>query len=246
LESGQRIQSPDDDEVWHVRVLIVEDEPELASFLGRALREAAWAPDTCSTGREALEALAVNEYDLVVLDLGLPDLEGFDVCRRWRAQGGRTPILMLTARDALTDRVRGLDAGADDYLPKPFAVEELLARLRALARRPPEALEVVLRFEDLELDVASRVARREGREISLTAREYALLEYLMRNPNRVLNRSRILEHVWDDNFDPVANAVDVLVGRVRRKVDPKGVRPLIFTLRGMGYMLCARKPTDAA
>jgi DNA-binding response OmpR family regulator len=229
-----------------VRVLVVEDEPELAAFLGRTLREAAWAPDSVTTGEDALEALAVNDYDLVILDLGLPDLEGFEVCRRWRAQGGRTPILMLTARDVLADRVRGLDAGADDYLPKPFAVEELLARLRALARRPPATLPATLRFEDLELDTAARVAHRQGREIRLTAREYALLEYLMRNPNRVLDRGRILEHVWDDNFDPVANAVDVLVGRVRRKVDPDGQRPLIFTLRGMGYMLSARRPAGAA
>jgi DNA-binding response OmpR family regulator len=229
-----------------VRVLVVEDEPELAAFLGRTLREAAWAPDSVTTGEDALEALAVNDYDLVILDLGLPDLEGFEVCRRWRAEGGRTPILMLTARDVLADRVRGLDAGADDYLPKPFAVEELLARLRALARRPPATLPATLRFEDLELDTAARVAHRQGREIRLTAREYALLEYLMRNPNRVLDRGRILEHVWDDNFDPVANAVDVLVGRVRRKVDPDGERPLIFTLRGMGYMLSARRPAGAA
>jgi DNA-binding response OmpR family regulator len=229
-----------------VRVLVVEDEPELAAFLGRTLREAAWAPDSVTTGEDALEALAVNDYDLVILDLGLPDLEGFEVCRRWRAEGGRTPILMLTARDVLADRVRGLDAGADDYLPKPFAVEELLARLRALARRPPATLPATLRFEDLELNTAARVAHRQGREIRLTAREYALLEYLMRNPNRVLDRGRILEHVWDDNFDPVANAVDVLVGRVRRKVDPDGERPLIFTLRGMGYMLSARRPAGAA
>jgi DNA-binding response OmpR family regulator len=214
-------------------VLVVEDEPELAAFLGRTLREAAWAPDSVTTGEDALEALAVNDYDLVILDLGLPDLEGFEVCRRWRAEGGRTPILMLTARDVLADRVRGLDAGADDYLPKPFAVEELLARLRALARRPPATLPATLRFEDLELNTAARVAHRQGREIRLTAREYALLEYLMRNPNRVLDRGRILEHVWDDNFDPVANAVDVLVGRVRRKV-------------GMGYMLSARRPAGAA
>lgn len=229
-----------------MRILVVEDEPELANFLARTLREAAWAPDTVSTGRAALDALVLNDYDLMILDLGLPDLGGFEVCRRWRAQGGRTPILMLTARDALTDRVHGLDAGADDYLPKPFAIEELLARLRALARRPPEALGVILRFEDLELDTTSRLAHRDDREIRLTAREYALLEYLMRNPNRVLSRSRILEHVWDDNFDPVANAVDVLMGRVRRKVDPDGTRPLIYTLRGMGYVLSARRPADAA
>ena len=229
-----------------MRVLVVEDEPELATFLVRTLREVAWAPDSVTTGHGALEALAVNEYDLVILDLGLRDLEGFEVCRRWRATGGRTPILMLTARDVLADRVRGLDAGADDYLPKPFAVEELLARLRALARRPPDTLASTLSFEDLDLDTAARIAHRQGREIRLTAREYALLEYLMRNPNRVLDRGRILEHVWDDNFDPVANAVDVLVGRVRRKVDPAGDRPLIFTLRGMGYMLSARRPSGAA
>ena len=153
-----------------MRVLVVEDEPELTSFLVRTLREAAWAPDSVTTGHGALEALAVNEYDLVILDLGLPDLEGFEVCRRWRAQGGRTPILMLTARNVLADRVRGLDAGADDYLPKPFAVEELLARLRALARRPAETLPATLSFEDLELDTAARIAHRQGREIRLTAR----------------------------------------------------------------------------
>jgi DNA-binding response OmpR family regulator len=228
-----------------MRILIVEDESDLANFLVRALRVAAWAPDVAGSGRAALSALGVNDYDLVILDLNLPDLDGFEVCRRYRASGGRAPVLMLTARDAIGDRVRGLDAGADDYLPKPFAVEELLARLRALGRRPYTPLDVVLRFEDLELDTVLRLARRSQREIRLTAREYAFLEYMMRHPNSVQSRSQILDHVWDDNFDPVGNAVDVLVGRVRRKVDAGNERPLIHTVRGMGYLLATAAPRDA-
>ncbi len=229
-----------------MRVLIVEDEPELADFLCRALREATWAADQAASGSAALTLLAVNPYDLVVLDIGLSDIDGFEVCRRYRASGGRTPLLMLTARDALDDRVHGLDAGADDYLTKPFAVDELLARLRALARRPPAAHDVVLRYADVELNPASRIVSRAGRAIRLTAREFALLEYLLRTPERVLRRGQILEHVWDDNFDPVANAVDVLVGRVRRKLDPEGTSPLIHTLRGAGYMFALHPPLDAS
>jgi DNA-binding response OmpR family regulator len=229
-----------------MRVLVVEDEPEVADLLCRALREAAWAPDVAATGRAAIEALSAVEYDLAVLDVGLPDLDGFTVCRRWRALGGRTPILILTARGELTDRVAGLDAGADDYLSKPFAIEELLARLRALARRPATALDVVLRLADLELDTTSRSVQRAGRPLRLTAREFALLEYLMRNPHRVVSRSQILARVWDDNFDPVANAVDVLIGRVRRKVDAgSGVR-LLQTVRGIGYVLSDREMGDAS
>ena len=229
-----------------MRVLIVEDEPDVADLVQRVLRQAAWAPDIVTTGHAALTALAVSPYDLVVLDLGLPDLDGAEVCRRFRADGGHTPILMLTARGALTDRVHGLDAGADDYLAKPFAAEELLARLRALARRPTETLPVALSFEDVVLHHGSRSARRGEREIRLSAREFALLEYLMRTPNRVLSRTQILDHVWDDNFDPVGNAVDVLIGRVRRKLDPTGATPLIHTVRGMGYLLSATPPGDAA
>lgn len=229
-----------------MRVLIVEDDPELADFLGRALREATWAVDQAGSGASALRSLAVNPYDLVVLDLGLPDLDGFEVCRRYRATGGRTPLLMLTARDALDDRIHGLDAGADDYLTKPFAVDELLARLRALARRPPASHDIVLHYSDVELDPASRTASRAGRALRLTAREFALLEYLLRTPERVLRRGQILDHVWDDNFDPVANAVDVLVGRVRRKLDPDGTSPLIHTLRGTGYLFSSHPPGDAA
>lgn len=220
-----------------MRVLIVEDDLEVADLLVRTLREAAWAPDVTPTGAAALEALAVNEYDLMVLDIGLPDMTGIEVCRRWRERGGTTPVLMLTALSGLTDRVTGLDAGADDYLPKPFAIEELLARLRALARRPTPALDVILTLGDLELKPATRSVRRAGREIRLTAREFALLEYLMRKEGYVVTRAQILDHVWDDNFDPVANAVDVLVGRVRRKIDLNGLTPLIRTVRGVGYLL---------
>lgn len=229
-----------------MRVLIVEDDPEVADLLARALREAAWAPDVVSTGAEGLEALAINDYDVAVLDIGLPDIDGLAVCRRYRANGGATPLLMLTARGGLTDRITGLDAGADDYLPKPFAIEELLARLRALLRRPPSPLDVRLRVGDLELDPATRTAARADVPITLTAREYALLEYFMRNPGRVVSRAQILEHVWDDNFDPVANAVDVLVGRVRRKVDPDGSSPLIRTVRGAGYMMTAGDGANGA
>ncbi len=223
-----------------MRVLVVEDEAEVQDFLLRVLREAAWAADPVSNGQHALDALLHGTYDLVVLDVGLPDFDGFEVCRQMRARGDRTPVLVLTARNAVNDRVRGLDAGADDYLAKPFAVSELLARLRALARRPAVALQPTMKFADLELDPATHHAERAGRPISLTAREFALLEYLLRNPRRVLTRAQILDNVWDDNFDPVANAVDVLVGRVRRKIDMDGMVPLLHTVRGAGYMLGER------
>ncbi|HUK21854.1 MAG TPA: response regulator transcription factor [Gemmatimonadales bacterium] len=229
-----------------MRVLIVEDDVDLTDLLVRAVREASWAADTTASGTAALSALARNDYDLAVLDIGLPDLDGLEVCRLWRARGGKTPILILTARSGLSDRVRGLDSGADDYLGKPIAIDELLARLRALARRPPSVLDVTPHVADLELDTASRTARRAGRTLTLTSREYALLEYLMRNRARVVSRAQILEHVWDDNFDPVANAVDVLLGRVRRKVDRGGLPPLIHTVVGMGYVLAERWPPRPA
>ena len=229
-----------------MRLLVVEDDPALGEFLVRVLQEAAWAADLAVTGAAALTLLAVNEYDLVILDIGLPGEDGFSVCRTFRNRGGTTPILILTARDALADRVTGLDAGADDYLAKPFAVEELLARLRALARRPKPALDVQLRFADLELVPAERVARRGDRVLSLTHREYALLEHLLRHPRRVQSRSRILEHVWDDNFDPVGNVVEVLIARLRRKVDAPGFAPLIHTVRGAGYVLTDTPTADVS
>lgn len=223
-----------------MRILVVEDEPEVAEFLSRVLRDATWATDVVSTVAAAREQMAVVAYDLAVVDVGLPDGDGFSLCRAVRATGNHTPILLLTARNAVNDRVRGLDAGADDYLAKPFAVSELLARLRALARRPAAAVSPILRCADLTLNPAQRAVERAGVPLSLTAREFALLEYLLRNEGRVCSRARILEAVWDDNFDPVANAIDVLVGRLRRKVDQPGVRPLLRTVRGMGYMITVR------
>jgi len=220
-----------------MRVLVVEDDAEVRDFVLRVIREAAWAADGVADARSALDTLASTPYDLVILDVGLPDADGFSVCRALRDRGDKTPVLVLTARNAVNDRVRGLDAGADDYLAKPFAVSELLARLRALARRPAVALEPLLRVGDLELDPASHRAARAGTSIVLTSREFALLEYLMRNPRRVVSRSQILDHVWDDNFDPVANAVDVLVGRLRRKIDLPGGLVLLHTVRGSGYVL---------
>lgn len=228
------------------RILIVEDEPEVADIIRRAVRAASWSPTVMERGRDGLAALSSDDYDLAVLDIGLPDLDGFAVCRAARATGCRTPIIVLTARNALRDRVAGLDAGADDYLPKPFDVEELLARLRALARRPATPVGVTLRLADLELEVATRQVTRGGDAIELSAREYALLEYLLRNPRRVLSRTQILTHVWDDNFDPVGNAVDVLVSRVRRKVDGGRSQPLLHTIRGVGYVLTDRDAPHAA
>ena len=227
-----------------MRVLIVEDDPEVGDLLTRTLQGAAWAADLVTTGARALDALAGAPYDLVVLDRGLPDMDGVRVCREWRARGGRAPVLMLTARGSLDDRVLGLDSGADDYLVKPFAAEELLARLRALARRPDAPLPAILRLDDLTLDPATRTVSRAGRPITLSAREFALLEYLIRHPDHVIDRGRILAHVWDDNFDPIGNAVDVLVGRVRRKIDATG-RPLLHTVRGAGYVLSAKRGDDA-
>jgi len=229
-----------------VRVLVVEDDRAVADLLVRTLSRAHWAADIATDGRSAIAALHTNEYDLVILDLGLPDVDGIEICRRWRAEGGRAPILILTARGALPERVVGLDAGADDYLAKPFEPDELLARLRALARREPSPLAPVLRLSDLALDPATRDVRRGGEPIALSPREYALLEYMLRNPHRVVSRTRLMEHVWDDNFDPVGNAVEVLVSRVRRKVDSPGLPPLFQTVRGAGYMLTDRRPAHGA
>lgn len=228
-----------------MRVLVIEDAPEVADLVRRALVETGWAVDLAQTAAEGARALQAARYDLAVIDLNLPDGDGLEVCRRARARGCAVPILILTARGALGDRVTGLDAGADDYLVKPFDVAELLARLRALARRSAEPLPVTLRVADLELDTAALTVRRDGIPLRLTARERALLEYLMRNKGRVRSRTQIIDNVWDDSFDPVGNVVDVLVGRLRRKVDRPGMPALIHTVRAFGYVLSEESPDSA-
>jgi two-component system copper resistance phosphate regulon response regulator CusR len=227
-----------------VRILLVEDESRVAGFIAKGLREQTYAVDLAANGEEALYLAGVNEYDLVVLDVQLPLKDGYTVCRELRASGFRSPILMLTARDAVDDRVAGLDAGADDYLTKPFDFKELLARLRALARRSVTLRPRVIRVADLSLDTASHQAARAGKPVSLTAKEYALLEFLMLNEGRVVGREQIAEHVWDETFDPFSNVIDVYIRRLRAKLDSGAACPLIHTRRGAGYLLSAR--ADAA
>ena len=220
-----------------MKLLVVEDDPEVREFLVRVIEDARWVAHAERDARGALSAAREQTFDLILLDVGLPDRDGFDVCRELRKRGDRTPILLLTARHGVADRVRGLDAGADDYLGKPFAVNELLARLRALARRPAAAHEPVLRLADLTLDPATRSVARADAAIVVTPREYALIEFLLRSRRRVVTRSQIIAQVWPDNLEPVTNAVDVLIGRVRRKIDAPGQPVLLQTVRGAGYIL---------
>lgn len=219
-----------------MRVLVVEDNPRLSAVLVRGLAEEGYAVDACMDGEEALERAAVGEYDLIVLDVMLPRRDGVSACQHMRRAGVRAGILMLTARDTLSDKVAGLDAGADDYLTKPFELEELLARLRSLLRRRSGG-ESLLSVGDLTLDPASKRAERAGQRLNLSAREYALLEFLMRHPGHVLARSRIVEAVWQDDSVLDGNIVDVYVSYLRAKVDKPFGTPLIHTVRGMGYML---------
>jgi two-component system, OmpR family, copper resistance phosphate regulon response regulator CusR len=224
-----------------VRVLLVEDEPRIAGFIAKGLRERAYAVDVARDGEEALYYAGVNEYDLVILDVMLPIKDGYGVCRELRGSGFRSPILMLTARDAVDDRVAGLDSGADDYLTKPFDFKELLARLRALSRRSTQIRSDVIQVADLTLNPENHAISRAGRRISVTAKEYALLEFLMLNQNRVVNREQIAQHVWDENFDPFSNIIDVYVRRLRTKIDAGFAQPLIHTRRGEGYILTAER-----
>ena len=228
-----------------MRFLVVEDETKMAALLRRGLEEEGYAVDIASTGTEGLWAATENPYDAILLDVMLPELDGFEVCRQLRARGRWAPVLMLTARDDVRDRVQGLDAGADDYLVKPFSFSELLARLRALIRRGARERPAILSVSDLALDPATRRVSRGGTEIALTAREFALLEMFLRHPGEVLSRTRILEHVWDFAFDGDSNVVDVYVRYLREKVDRPFGRDSIETIRGMGYRLRG-EDSDAA
>jgi two-component system, OmpR family, copper resistance phosphate regulon response regulator CusR len=220
-----------------MRLLLVEDDARIARFVAKGLREQAYAVDVAATGDDALYQAAINTYDLVILDVMIPGRDGFEVCRELRKSGQRLPILMLTARDAVEDRITGLDHGADDYLTKPFEFRELLARLRALLRRSGELRPAKLTVADLVLDTGAQSASRGGRAIVLTAKEYALLEFLTRNAGRVVGRAEIAEHVWDETFDPFSNLIEVYINRLRRKIDGDSPKPLLHTRRGAGYVL---------
>jgi heavy metal response regulator len=226
-----------------MRVLLVEDDPRIARFVSQGLREQTYAVDVTADGEDALYKAFINDYDAVILDVMIPGRDGFEVCRELRAAGSNVPVIMLTARDSIQDRITGLDTGADDYLTKPFEVAELLARLRALLRRGHVVRPAAIVIADLVIDTRAHRVMRGSHRVELTAKEYALLEYLAREQGRVLSRAEIAEHVWDENFDPFSNLIDVNINRLRRKIDAPSLMPLIHTRRGEGYMLAA--PDDA-
>jgi len=220
-----------------MRILVVEDNDRVAQFLLKGLSEEGYAIDRLSRGGEVLSATETHSYDLILLDVMLPERDGFTITRDLRDRGCKLPILLLTAKDEVSDRVQGLDAGADDYLAKPFAFSELLARIRALLRRTESPRESQLTLADLTLDPATRVVTRADKEINLTAKEFALLEFLLRNKGRVLTRTNITEHIWDINFDSGTNVVDVYIRYLRKKLDDDVPIKLIHTVRGVGYIM---------
>ena len=221
-----------------MRVLVVEDDKKIASFVARGLKEAGHAVDTADRGDDALHLGLNNHYDVAIVDLMLPGLDGLSLIECWRAKKVKMPVIILSAKRSVDDRVKGLQVGGDDYLTKPFAFSELLARVQALVRRSSQTVEPsTLTYADLTLDLLSREVTRRGRKIELQAREFALLEYLLRNAGRVVSKTMILEHVWDYHFDPKTNVIDVLVSRLRGKIDRDFDRKLIHTMRGFGYVL---------
>jgi DNA-binding response OmpR family regulator len=219
-----------------MRLLLVEDDPGVLRFVLKGLREQAYAVDTATTGDDALYQAEINTYDLIILDVMIPGRDGFAVCKQIRETGNRVPILMLTALDGVEDRITGLDVGADDYLAKPFAFRELLARLRALLRRSGELRPSNITVADLVVDTTGQTVTRGGRRIPLTTKEYALVEFLARNAGCVVGRAAIAEHVWDETFDPFSNLIEVYVNRLRHKIDADSKLPLLHTRRGAGYL----------
>lgn len=220
-----------------MRILIAEDDKKVAHFLEKGLKEERFAVDVCYDGEEALFLAEINPYDIIILDIMLPKKNGFAVCRELRGKDVVTPIIMLTARSQVEDRVRGLQEGADDYLSKPFAFEELLARIQALLRRSHEYKSKTLKIGELELDPVSRKVTRAGKNILLTGKEYALLEYLMRNRGRIVTQTMIIEHVWDMNYEGMSNIVNVYINHLREKIDKDFPSPYIQTIRGVGYKI---------
>ncbi|MBI3415354.1 MAG: response regulator transcription factor [Verrucomicrobia bacterium] len=225
-----------------MRLLLVEDERKVADFIARGLRAERFAVDVAVDGLSGWEMAANVDYDLIILDLMLPGLSGTELLRRLRRRGGNAAVLVLTARDATSDKIENFEAGADDYLTKPFAFAELVVRVKALLRRPPASRSHTLRVADLEMDRLTQQVRRAGKRIDLTAKEYALLEYLAAHPGRVLTRTMIIEHVWDESFEGLTNIVDVYVRHLRTKVDEPHERKLIRTVRGAGYCLTDEEP----
>lgn len=225
-----------------MRILLVEDEPDAARLLAKGLREQHYAVDVATDGETAVFQASVNDYDLILLDVLLPKKDGFAVCREVRASGAQMPVLLLTARDAVQDRIAGLDEGADDYLTKPFDFHELLARVRALLRRGRTLLPELLTVADLTVNTRTHQVQRAGQPLALTAKEYALLAYLARRADEVVTRAEIAEHVWDESFDPFSNLIEVYIQRLRRKVDEAHAVKLIRTLRGEGYRLAVPTP----
>ena len=220
-----------------MRVLLVEDEPRMANVIAKGLREQSYAVDVAEDGIAGLYQTSINDYDVIVLDVLLPHCDGYEVCRELRRRGNTTPVLMLTARAAVDDRIAGFDAGADDYLTKPFSFRELLARIRALLRRDLQLRPDVLEIEDLVVDSASHRVSRANHYVPLTAKEYALLEYLARRAGQLVSRAEIAAHVWDDTFDPFSNAIEVYINRLRKKIDGNHSIKLLHTRRGEGYIL---------